>query len=165
MAGTTFSVDVLIAEIACERVELKHGATDENMDWITAAFFADLASAYQEIGIVNCTPWMASQLRDAVRDRYLELKKKHDHDAEIAWWYKIDPFGLTTEQKIGLLANLERQKARQIIFEGDVPDDAGKAYRLGRLAYDEERAQQMATEAIRKKHEQLIREHGHATPA
>lgn len=45
-------------------------------------------------------------------------KKKHRTDSDLAQWFGINPFALTSAQKIGLLANLPRAKAQRMIFEG-----------------------------------------------
>lgn len=68
------------------------------------------------------------------------VKKKHEREAEIAFWYGIDPYNLSNEQKIGLLANSRRVKAQDAIHRNDYsPTDYNYVHWLYMVATGNER--------------------------
>lgn len=44
---------------------------------------------------------------------------KHERDAELAFWFSVNPIALTGDQRIGLAANLERVKAQDRLNTGN----------------------------------------------
>lgn len=87
---------------------------------------------------------------DRRRRRDDRTKKRHERDAELAFWFHIDPRGLTPVEKIGYLANLERCKAQQRIHLGQYnPTDWKGVYDLWLYAFgDEELARKARTQAL-----------------
>jgi hypothetical protein len=78
-----------------------------------------------------------------------QLKKKYERDAEIAYWFGINPFGLSGEQRIGLLANLERMKAQQTIHLGNFdPTNWQGIYELYLRAYGNQLAEDARMKAM-----------------
>ena len=79
-------------------------------------------------------------------------KKLTRRDAELAFWYHIDPRTLTKTERFGYLANLERMKAQHTIHLGNFDAFDYKAvYGLWMAAYGDEdlarKAQAQAAEA------------------
>lgn len=79
-------------------------------------------------------------------------KKRAERDSELAYWFHVDPRGLTPAEKLGYLANLERMKAQQTIHLGNYdPADYRGVYSLWMAAWGDEdaarRAQGRAAEA------------------
>lgn len=72
-------------------------------------------------------------------------KKKHELNAELAFWYHIDPFGLDGNQKLGLKANLARVKAQHRIHCGNYDaEDYRGVYELFLTAYGDEQVARKA---------------------
>lgn len=66
------------------------------------------------------------------------LKKKHAWASDLAQWYGINPYQLTTAEKIGLLANLPRAQAQRRIYEGNLDGyDYKGVHDLYLLAFDD----------------------------
>ena len=81
------------------------------------------------------------------------IKKLTERDAEIAFWFHVNPKDLTPAERIGYLANLERCKAQQVIHLGKYnPSDYRGVYQLYLLAFGDEdvarRAQVRAAELL-----------------
>jgi hypothetical protein len=73
------------------------------------------------------------------------------NNAELAYWFKVNPLELTELQKMGLMANLPRMMAQDRISRGDYSaTDVKGVYQLFLSAYgDEDLAQKRATEAAK----------------
>lgn len=72
--GKLVAIDLLQAELACEAVESKHKSYEQG--WIaTPPFLADMAIAFQEIGVQGCTPTVAYRLWHITREKYVAIKK------------------------------------------------------------------------------------------
>jgi hypothetical protein len=68
------------------------------------------------------------------------VAKAAERQAEVAYWFKINPFNLTDLQRRALLANLDRLKAQQILHDGNFdPCDAETVYNLVLTATGDER--------------------------
>ena len=66
-------------------------------------------------------------------------KKKHRRDAELAFWFGVNPFELTELQKIGMYANVNTCKAQQSIHLGHYDaTDYRHVYALYLAAFDDE---------------------------
>lgn len=90
------------------RLQVKDGRVEPN-----EGFLHELAITFQVSKTVAFALWVGvSKVVDQLRKRHREL-------AEIAYWYKIDPYGLTPEQKFGLLANLPVVQAQQRLADGN----------------------------------------------
>lgn len=76
VAGMAYSLDLTELQLATEVTERKHNATPGNPNWYTPEFLRDLAQAYTDLGIANCTPTQAALLREETGVRYAELR--HD---------------------------------------------------------------------------------------
>lgn len=79
----------------------------------TPAFIAEIAKTFSTSKTVAFALWLGtSNVAEA-------LRKRHQVMAEIAYWYKIDPYSLTPETRFGLLANLPIVQAQQRIADGN----------------------------------------------
>lgn len=47
------------------------------------------------------------------------LAEREEENAELAFWFSVDPYGLTSDQRIGLKANLSRVKCQDRLHRGD----------------------------------------------
>ena len=72
-------------------------------------------------------------------------------NADIAYWFKVNPLTLSETEKLGLIANLPRVQAQDRIQRGDYSEtDFKGVYQLFLLAYgDEDLAQKKQTEAAK----------------
>ncbi len=89
------------------------------------------------------------------RDRgpLLQPKKKHERDAELAYWYGVDVSDWSEAKKLGYIANLNRVKSQQILFDGNYDrTDYKGAYALAMAAHGDpvlaNEAQAQAMEAL-----------------
>lgn len=46
------------------------------------------------------------------------IRKQTTRDAELAFWYGINPFELDGRQRVGLMANIDRVKAQKTLHDG-----------------------------------------------
>jgi hypothetical protein len=98
-----------------DRIESKHPLVGRaGFVSATTPFLSDLRDA---LGVTSVTQawaiWKAAtDWRNKVQERYAD-------DADLAFWYSVDPFSITPEQRAGLLANLPRCKAQKRINEGN----------------------------------------------
>lgn len=85
-------------------------------------------------------------------------KKKYADDARLAYWYGLDPFRLTREQRLGLLLNLPAVQAQRKLFEGlPASMDPREVADLVLLATGSERqAAAAAEQRILAQHEELM---------
>ena len=87
------------------------------------------------------------------------IKKLYRRDAELAYWFHLDPRTLSPIEKQGYLANLERCKAQQTIHLGNFnPVDWNGVYDLYMYAFgDEALAQKAKSQALELHVEQSCR--------
>lgn len=78
-------------------------------------------------------------------------REQQANNAELAYWFKVNPLELTELQKMGLMANLPKMMAQDRISRGDYSGtDPKGVYQLFLAAYgDEDLAQKRATEAAK----------------
>lgn len=70
----THTLDVMQARLAAQLVEKKHGA--DQPEWTASAeFLADLAQAFEGIGLPGCTPTVAYQVWHRTAELWTDLKK------------------------------------------------------------------------------------------
>jgi hypothetical protein len=135
-------VELLPVIDTCREVESKHSLkSSDGRIRPTAAFLRDLARKLSKL--LNLKKPLASgaawQIWITAFDHYEKLAKDHANDAEIAFWYKLDPFNMQPDHKAALIANLARVKAQDTLHRGDF--DAGDykgAYNLVLLATGDE---------------------------
>lgn len=74
--------------------------------------------------------------------RWMDVQRERaEQAADVAYWYGIDPFGLTLEQHAGLHANLPRVQAQARLAAGQFdPCDYEAMYHLTLLATGDEQA-------------------------
>lgn len=147
------SLDILQTERLCRDLEQQHGikAVKERVH-PTAAYFQHLASKLREQGLKGCTATGAFIVWRAVFDTISEYRKEHDRAAELAFWYGLDPWQLSDEQKLGLLVNLPKVQAQETLHRGDYdPVDYAFIYDLVLLATgDRKRAVKARTAAMER---------------
>lgn len=126
---------------ACKRAEAKHKLTHvDGKVQPTGKFLATLAAELSKaLGVPTLPKYAAWQVWITAFALYEQLATKHATDAELAFWYKINPFTLTDEQKLALSANLARVKAQDRMHRGDYdPGDYKGVYNLVLLATGDE---------------------------
>ena len=80
--------------------------------------------------------------------------KKNELEAELTFWYGINAFELTDDQKLGLMANLSRVQAQQLIHLGKFDNTDPKAvYDLFADAFNADAAERAKAASAR----QLVR--------
>ena len=106
----------------------------------TVKFLRSLATALTLRWRRRVTPtqaWQVWHLLFAIEER---LQRETQQHAEIASWFNVDPFALSDEQMIGLLANVGKVKAQHRIESGNFdPDDFEGVFNLVLLATGDER--------------------------
>lgn len=84
------------------------------------------------------------------------VKKKYERDAELAYWYGVDPSGWDEGKKAAYLWNLPRVKCQQMIQDGNYnPSDYRGVEALYMTAFGD---QQMANKARRAAQERYVDE-------
>jgi hypothetical protein len=101
-----------------------------------------------KVAITLAEAW---QIWKVVVDKTNAAQKEQATNADIAYWFKVNPTTLTESEKLGLIANLPRVQAQDRIQRGDFSaTDFKGIYQLYLLAYgDEDLAQKKQTEAAK----------------
>lgn len=138
---STWQSDLLETEKMLRALEEQHDLKPKNGRIApTASYFRSLAQRLREGGFAGCTPTAAWHVWKAVFRTIDKLRKRHALNAEIAFWYGVDPYQLTPEAHAAMLVNLPRMKAQEILHRGDYdPTDYGFAYDLVLLATGDEK--------------------------
>ena len=149
LAGTRIEVDLLRIEPELNKVEASTGFDGSTpTPSLLDAFVKWLATR----GARDCTRSMAWQVWWAIYERIDLIKRHYQVEAELGFWYSVDPFTLTEPEKIGLLANMNRVKAQSRLHHGQVnPTDYEGVYNLTLLATgDETKARQARANALER---------------
>lgn len=103
-------------------------------------FLLAVAEKLSENGITVETPSEAWQAWKILFNRMDAVRKQLAQDAALAFWYGINPFELSKEQRTGLLANLDTMKAQDTLHGGNFnPADPERVYNLVLVATGDER--------------------------
>ncbi len=126
------TIDLLEADKAFSAIESECGARGPTP---TAKLLGMVAEWIISQGIPQCSLSAAWQVWWAIYERIDHIRKQAEIDAEIAFWFHVNPFTLTAEQRVGLLANMPRVKAQSRLHNGQFdPTDYRGAYALTLLA-------------------------------
>lgn len=145
----SIAIDVVEAKRALDTIESRVGLkTTSPTQELLAAVAGWLVSRF---GVSECSPTVAWCVWWSLCEHLDRLRAQMEAVAEIGHWLHIDATSMRSEQKAGLLQNLDRIKAQSLLHNGryDGTDYAG-VYRLVLLATGDEqqarRAQAMAAE-------------------
>jgi hypothetical protein len=83
-----------------------------------------------------------------------QLKDRYQQEADIAYWFKVDPWELSSEQKTGLLANLVRVQSQQILQSGNY--DRTNYEKVYQLTLDATGSEQQARKARTRAREAYV---------
>lgn len=138
-------LDLGQADAGLQRIENAVGSRK-----VTGQLLDAVAKWLSELGLPGCTRTAAWQFWWAVYERIDNLRKAHARDADIAFWFGVDPYSLSDEQRMGLLANMSRVQAQSILHQGNYSaTDYENVYRLTLQATgDEAQARQARAAAL-----------------
>lgn len=117
----------------------------------TQELLAAVADWLRSLGVPTPTPTQAWCVWWSVCEMLERLRRKYQTVAEVGHWLHVDASGMSTEQRLGLLENVERIKAQSQLHAGRFdPTDYTGVYNLVLLATGDEdqarRAQAIAAE-------------------
>lgn len=141
---------ISLVVLAREVLKLAEKLPNKNgMVTATTEFLSAIQKRMEVLGL-SIDPSMAWQLWRFVCCSVDRQFDAYQIDAEIAWYYKINPETLSETAKLGLERNIARMNAQQTILEGKVdPADHKTIYDLYMTAFgDEELAQKAKTKAF-----------------
>lgn len=117
----------------------------------TLPFLRAIAKRLKREGL-ECDSTAAWQFWQLIVESADAAAQESQLDAEIAWAYHIDPTSLPELVKLGLERNIERNRAKQRLANGDYsPTDYEGIYHLVLLATgDEAQAERRKTEAFKR---------------
>lgn len=96
----------------------------------------------------DVTPTVAYLLWRLALDCVDAIRERNTENADIAFWYGLDPFDMPESNRLALLANLPRVKAQDTLHSGHYDNtDFEAVYSMFKLATDDERlarAEQLA---------------------
>ncbi len=147
--GQTIELDLTATQDAFTAIEDKCEVTGSRPNTL----LLDTVSAWlSERGVHGCTRSAAWQVWWAVYERIDHIRKATQLNAEIAYWFHVDPFGMTDEQRLGLIANLPRVKAQSALADGKFNGtDYNYVYHLTLLATgDEKQARRAKADALER---------------
>lgn len=105
----------------------------------TVGFLKGVAEYMEQTLGRTVTVTQALQIWYAISIYQNHLAEQAKLKADVACWYGVNPFTLTTRQLASLHANLPRIKAQQRIERGDYDQTCVKtAYDIWMVAYDDE---------------------------
>lgn len=138
----SIEVDLTEAEQELRKIEgLCRLKAENGRMQTTVPFLESVASWLKCRGLVDATCTTAWQFWWTVFDCIDTLRQRHQNDAELAYWFKVNPFGISAEQRAGLMANLPRVQAQGILHEGNFEaTDPARVYALVLLATGDEAA-------------------------
>lgn len=150
-----FEIDLTDAVDLCDRLHKKHRLkTRDNRTVPTLAFLRDLAEAIRKKLDVPEPPTHAAawQFWIATYREYDAAAERHQTNAELTYWYKINAFALDEPQRAALAANLDRVKAQDTLHNGNFdPTDYQSMYSLVlRATGDEQQAVRARADAIER---------------
>lgn len=133
---TEIELDLLATErefLELERhVKTEKGKPTPGLLDAVCAWLNDRFSVEATRTVAWCVWW-------SVYERIDHIRKRATQDAEIAFWFHINPATLTTEEKIGLLSNLPRVQAQSTLHEANFSgSDYEYVYHLTLLATGDE---------------------------
>ena len=143
-------LDLRDAERAFVSIETKCGVRGCKP---TEALLDELAKwLFSVAGSVVCTRTAAWQVWWAVYERIEQLRRDAELNADLSYWYHVDAFSLTAEQRLGLLFNLPRVKAQGRLAAGNFDSTDYRAiYNLTLLATgDEAQAERAKADALER---------------
>jgi hypothetical protein len=131
---------------SCRLTKNKEGQLSPTVELLTK--LSELLSKHW-----NCqvTESQAYQVWCAVFEIEYDSQQKAKHQADVAFWYGLNPHELTDDQLAGLYANLDRVKCQQRLELGNVDAmDYEQIYSLTMIAYDdEERASKARSQSMK----------------
>lgn len=145
----TIEIELIEAEAAFGDIESECGLVGRS----PTVQLLDAVAAWLALrGVDGCSRSVAWQVWWAIYERIDCIRKATQTDAEIAYWFHVDPFSMTDEQRLGLLANLPRVKAQAALADGKFNGtDYNYVYHLTLLATgDEKQAQSAKADALER---------------
>lgn len=153
LADHTIEIDLTHAEQELLRIELRTGAKAINGRLQpTASLLMSVAQWLESLGLKGCSLSSAWQFWWSIYERVDRLREQHAANAELAFWYGINPFSLSDDERAALLANMDRVKAQSTLHHGNFsPTDYKYIHAITLLATGDElqanRARATALEA------------------
>lgn len=134
-----------------DSIERKHNLPKNEHNHVspTIEFLKAVATELSHWGKVSLSE--AWQVWIAIHQYRSERQKQESESAELAFWYGINPYGLTEQRRAGLVLNLPRVKAQQQLESGNFDALNYEAvYDLTKLATgDEEQALAARAESLK----------------
>lgn len=105
----------------------------------TIPFLESVVRWMEKQGLQDATLTAAWHLWRAVCEVALRARANEEPNAEVAYWFGIDPNSITESEQLGLLENLPKLIAQERIYHGNYsPSDPGSVYALFMAAFDNE---------------------------
>jgi hypothetical protein len=105
----------------------------------TLSFLRNVVEWMQKQGIHDATITSAWQLWKVVSEAASLARSNEEPNAEVAYWYGVDPHAISESQQLGLLENLPKLIAQERIYHGNYsPSDPAGVYALFMSAFDDE---------------------------
>lgn len=147
--GQSLDLDLIATEETFVALEKKCNVTGSHP---TTLLLDAVVQWLDSLGVPGCTRSAAWQVWWAVYERIDHLRKATQLNAELAYWFHVDPFGMTDEQRLGLIANLPRMKAQSTLHNGKFNGaDYNYVYHLTLLATgDKSQAQRARADALER---------------
>lgn len=141
IANVTLKIDALKAQEIFSRFEADCHVVNGQPNWALLAKVGDWLSQFG----VQATQSVAWQVWWLVYEAIDRMRKAAELEAELSYWYGINAFVLSREQKIGLVANLPRVRAQKQLAEGRYSSiDHQHIYHLTLLATGDQQAAERA---------------------
>lgn len=133
-------IDLLRDFETINRLEAAAGVRPDQMT-PTPLLLALIATWLESMGITRCTPSIAWQVWWLAYEMAAFYRKHFEVEAELSFWYSLDAFRLSEQQKVGLRENLVRVKAQYKLENGQFdPMDHIGVYNLTLSATGDEAA-------------------------
>lgn len=146
--GTETQIEYESAQKTITEIEAKHRLHIANEQVIpTVEFLGEVASS---LGLTKTAAFLLWYALSKVSEC---LRVANEEMAKLAYWYKIDPYRLTAQQRIGLIQNLPVVQAQQRLADGNFSaTDYEGVYRLVKLATGCEKQAREARRVARERY-------------
>jgi hypothetical protein len=105
----------------------------------TLSFLRNVVEWMHSQGLRDATITSAWQLWKIVSEASSLARSNEEPNAEVAYWYGVDPHAISESQQLGLLENLPKLIAQERIYHGNYsPTDPAGVYALFMSAFDDE---------------------------
>lgn len=151
LATTQATIDAVAADRKLSQMASTLPVSKHNTVRPTIPFLRNIADWLAGNGLAGATISAAWQFWKLTTEYAEACREQNEINAELGYWFSVDPFQLDESQRLGLARSLPKMQCQETIHRGDYSSDDHKGiYELFLTAFgDEELARKMQTQAFK----------------